>query len=38
MALRIGIGYEQEEPGLYVYDDQTGLVMLSSDVPNDVDY
>lgn len=35
MVLRIGIGYEQEEPGLFIYDDETGRIVLSSDVPNE---
>lgn len=29
MSLRIGFGYEQQRPGLYIYDDTTGAVIAS---------
>jgi len=29
MALRIGFGYEQQLPGLYIYDDATGSIVAS---------
>jgi hypothetical protein len=29
MALRIGFGYEQQRPGLYIYDDVTGGIIAS---------
>lgn len=32
MKLKIGFGYEQSNPGLYLYDVETGLVVASEDV------
>ena len=29
MALRIGFGYEQQRPGLFIYDDTTGSIVAS---------
>lgn len=31
MTIRLGHSYEQTEPGLYLYDDATGLVVVSED-------
>ena len=36
MAYRIGFGYEQQWPGIYIYDDEDGKVIASEDVmPNE---
>lgn len=32
MKIKIGFGYEQEIPGLYLWDAETGLVLVSDDV------
>ena len=32
MKIKIGFGYEQATPGLYLYDTETGLVVASYDV------
>ena len=31
MKLAFGINYEQQDPGWYIWDEQTGLVTASSD-------
>lgn len=38
MALRIRFGYEQQRPGLYIYDDVTGSIVASEydEPPQDV--
>ena len=29
MAIRLGFGYEQQRPGIYIYDDVTGSIIAS---------